>query len=55
METPPPSLLCEVFNIVSTSKFFEDEKDKIGEIMDGAVPANAREQIKSSVSVSIVS
>ena len=55
LETPPPSPLCEVFNIVSTSKFFEVEKDKIGEIMDGAVPANARQQIKSSVSVSIVS
>ena len=55
LEAPPPSPLCEVFNIVSTSRIFEVEKDKIGEIMDGAVPANARQQIKASVSVSIVS
>ena len=49
-----PRPLCEVFNIVSTSRIFEVEKDKIGEIMDGAVPANARQQIKANVAVSIL-
>ena len=49
-----PRPLCEVFNIVSTSRIFEVEKGKIGEIMDGAVPANARQQIKANVSVSIL-
>ena len=39
----PTSSLCEVFNMVSTSRFLVVEKDKIGEIMDGAVPANPRQ------------